>query len=168
MEKNLIDLPPKNEYLLYEEIKETDKLIKYLLSFIMLLGATGFLLVGISSYLKYNIVPMLKSEEIIFFPQGITMCFYGTLGTIISILQIKTLSSNIGEGFNEFNKETGKLRVFRKGFKGKESDIDLSYSLNDILRLVLMILQSNKQRKMQITFMINLYEKIYKKMKQKI
>ena len=136
MEKKLSDLIQQTDYLLYEEIKVTDKLIKYIICLIILLGATGFLIVGISSYLKYNLVPILEAEEIVFFPQGITMCFYGSLGTILALLQLKILASNIGEGFNEFNKETGKLRVFRKGSKGKESNIDIIYSLNDIVRLI--------------------------------
>lgn len=139
MEKNLSNLIQQKEYLLYEEVKETDKLIKYFISLTMLLGAIGFLSVGLSSYLKYNLIPILQSEEIIFFPQGITMCFYGSVGTILALFQLKTLASNIGEGFNEFNKETGKLRIFRKGSKGKESNIDIIYSLTDIVRLITMI-----------------------------
>jgi len=97
------------------------------------------LTVGVSSYIKNNLIPFLNADQIIFFPQGITMCFYGSLGTILALLQLKILASNIGEGFNEFNKETGKLRVFRKGSKGKESNIDIIYSLNDIVRLVKII-----------------------------
>lgn len=138
MEKNLSGLTQQTDYLLYEEIKENDKLIKYSISLIMLLGASGFLIAGISSYLKYNLIPLLQSEDILFFPQGITMCFYGSLGTVLAVLQLKILASNIGEGYNEYNKKTGQLRVFRKGTKGKESDINIYYSLNDILRLVIM------------------------------
>lgn len=122
--------------LLYEEILENDKFTKYLLSTVMLLGAMGFLTVGISSYLNYDLIPLLKSEEIIFFPQGITMCFYGSFGTIIAISQLNVLLNNVGEGFNEFNRKTGSLRIFRKGAKGNDSNIDIIYSLKDILRLI--------------------------------
>ncbi len=159
MEKNLSNLVQQKDYLLYEEIKESDKLIKYFISLIMLLGAMGFLIVGVSSYLKFNLISILQSEEIIFFPQGVTMCFYGSLGTILSLFQLKTLASNIGEGYNEFNKETGKLRIFRKGSKGKESNIDIIYSLNDIVRLITMInfqlsiKLKNKRLKQNISFL---------------
>ena len=124
----------KTESLLREEIKETDKIVKYSINTIMLLGSIGFLITGISSYIKMNIISFLDASQIIFFPQGITMCFYGTLGLIFSINQFLISYLRIGEGFNEFNKETGTVRIFRKGFLKKDSDIDIIYSLKDIVR----------------------------------
>ena len=43
-------------------------------------GGLGFLLTGLSSYLQVNLLPIIHAEKIIFFPQGLVMCFYGTLG----------------------------------------------------------------------------------------
>ena len=70
----------KNENLFLETITNKQKNNDILFSLIMLLGSIGFLIAGISSYFKTN--------EIIFFPQGITMCFYGTCGLIISSYQV--------------------------------------------------------------------------------
>jgi hypothetical protein len=57
-----------------------------------------------------------------------------TIGLILSINQLYILYSRIGEGFNEFNKVNGLMKIFRKGFYGKNSDINIVYPLSDILR----------------------------------
>jgi len=96
------------------------------------LGAVGFLITGISSYLKFNILPFVESKNIQFFPQGLVMCFYGLFGLIFSFFLGLTLFWNVGEGFNEFNKKDGIVRIFRWGFPGKNRRIDLFYLIRDI------------------------------------
>jgi hypothetical protein len=124
------------EKILREEIKEDDKILKWFYNIIILLGGVGFLCVGISSYINYDIIFFLRSDKILFYPQGITMCFYGTCALIISINQIKILFNNIGEGYNEFNKDKERMQIYRKGFKGKNSDVNIIYPLTDIVRVV--------------------------------
>nr|YP_009512083.1 photosystem I assembly protein ycf4 [Euglena hiemalis]AXI98029.1 photosystem I assembly protein ycf4 [Euglena hiemalis] len=124
--------PLKNEKILREEIYEKNKITKWIYNIIILLGGSGFLIVGISSYIKYNIVYFLNSDQIIFFPQGIIMCFYGICAIIISINQIKITLNKAGEGYNEFNKNLGLMQIYRKGTKGKNSDINIIYQLTDI------------------------------------
>nr|YP_009144932.1 photosystem I assembly protein ycf4 [Euglenaria anabaena]AKJ83379.1 photosystem I assembly protein ycf4 [Euglenaria anabaena] len=124
-------ISPENK-ILTEKIEEPHKIFKYLLNLIIFLGGSGFLITGISSYLGYNFINILNAKEILFFPQGITMCFYGTIGIVLSINQTFIIFNGIGEGYNEFNKSKGIMKIFRKGFPGKNSDIDIIYSLNDI------------------------------------
>jgi len=124
----------KTNTILKEKISEDDKGIKYLLNLIILGGGLGFLVVGISSYIKSNIVFFLNADQIIFFPQGLTMCFYGLCGTIVGINQLRILILEIGEGYNEFNKTDGTMKIFRKGLKGKNSDINIVYPLEEIVR----------------------------------
>lgn len=124
----------KDEMIFIDRISESNQIIKYILNFIILLGASGFLIVGISSYFKTNIVGFLKSEDILFFPQGITMCLYGIAGIIVSLNQFRILLLQIGDGYNKFDKEKGVMEIFRKGFKGKESDINIIYPITDIVR----------------------------------
>nr|AEW12946.2 photosystem I assembly protein ycf4 [Colacium vesiculosum] len=131
LEKKKTNMLP-SENILIEKITEPNKNIKYLLNTILLSGALGFLTVGISSYLRFNIIAFLDSNQIVFFPQGITMCFYGLIGVILSINQFLILYLKIGEGYNEFNKETGMMTIYRKGFLGKDSDINIVHSLKDI------------------------------------
>ena len=47
------------------------------------IGGFYFLLTGLSSYFGSALLPFLHFDTIVFFPQGIVMCFYGSL----SILQ---------------------------------------------------------------------------------
>jgi hypothetical protein len=104
----------------------------YWWAFVILFGAIGFLLTGLSSYLGFNILPFIHSESILFFPQGLVMCFYGFLGLIFSIYLWLTILWSVGGGFNEFNKKEGIVRIFRWGFPGRNRRIDLCYSLKDI------------------------------------
>ena len=99
---------------------------------IIFLGALGFLLTGISSYLQVNLLPFATSQDILFFPQGLVMCFYGTLGFLFSLFLWLTLFWSVGGGFNEFNKKEGIIRIFRWGFPGKNRRIDLVYSIEDV------------------------------------
>ena len=99
---------------------------------IILFGGFGFLLTGVSSYLNYDLLPFINSKNILFFPQGLVMCFYGILGLIFSCYLWLTLFWGVGGGFNEFNKKQGIVRIFRWGFPGKNRRIDLSYDVKDI------------------------------------
>lgn len=124
----------RDEMIFIERISESNQIVKYILNFIILLGSSGFLIVGISSYFKTNTIYFLKSEDIIFFPQGITMCLYGTAGLIVSLNQFRIAISRVGEGYNKFDKREGIMEIFRKGFNGKESDINITYPITDIVR----------------------------------
>lgn len=132
-EEEKIENNNKNQKILIEEIHQENKLIKWVYNITILLGGCGFSIVGISSYLKYNIIDFLNSDEIIFFPQGITMCFYGIFAILIGVNQIKITLNKTGDGYNEFNKEMGIMKIYRKGAKGKDSDINLIYPLTDIV-----------------------------------
>jgi hypothetical protein len=70
--------------------------------------------------------------QIPFFPQGLLMFFYGSLGILLSLYWWFLIFWNVGAGFNEFNKKDGFIRVFRWGYPGKNRKIDLSYSLKDV------------------------------------
>lgn len=96
------------------------------------LGGLGFLLTGLSSYLKFNLLPIIHAEKIGFFPQGLVMCFYGVLGLFFSLYLGLTILWSVGGGFNEFNKQLGIVRIFRWGYPGKNRRIDLSYSIDDV------------------------------------
>nr|YP_009629550.1 hypothetical chloroplast RF4 [Chlorococcum tatrense]AYQ94334.1 hypothetical chloroplast RF4 [Chlorococcum tatrense] len=114
----------------------------YLWAFIVFLGSFGFLLTGLSSYYQLNLIAPSDGESISalfptvkdlsFFPQGLLMSIYGSLGFLLSFYWGFNIFWNVGGGFNEFNKKEGKIRVFRWGYPGKNRRIDLSYSLKDV------------------------------------
>lgn len=99
---------------------------------IVTLGGTGFLLAAISSYLKVNLLPFSDPTQLIFIPQGIAMGFYGLAGLLFGLYLWLTILLDVGGGYNEFNKATGKATIFRWGFLGKNRRIELIHNLEDV------------------------------------
>ena len=104
----------------------------YFWSFFWFLGGIGFLLAGISSYLKINLLPFANPTELAFIPQGLVMMFYGTLSFGIGIYILITVLLDIGSGYNEYNRPESLVKIVRKGFPGKNREILLTYPLSNI------------------------------------
>ena len=104
----------------------------YFWACIVLVGALGFFITGISSYTGIAFLGFQHPEEIAFFPQGLLMCFYGSLGFLLSLYWWFLIFWNVGGGFNEFNKKDSSVRIFRWGYPGKNRKIDLYYNLKDV------------------------------------
>ena len=104
----------------------------YFWTFFLFIGGFSFFLAGLSSYLKINLLPIANPTELIFIPQGIIMIFYGTLSTSLSVYILLTLIWDIGGGYNEYNKDENLVKIVRKGFPGKNREIFLTYSINNI------------------------------------
>jgi Ycf4 len=104
----------------------------YFWSFFLFVGGIGFLLAGISSYFKVNLLPFANPTELVFIPQGLVMMFYGTLSFGISLYIIITLLLDIGSGYNEYNRVENLVKVVRKGFPGKNREVLLTYPLANV------------------------------------
>nr|YP_009774105.1 conserved hypothetical plastid protein [Caulacanthus okamurae]QIZ74722.1 conserved hypothetical plastid protein [Caulacanthus okamurae] len=115
-----------------DKILGSRRLSNYWWATLILLGGLGFFLVGISSYLKTELLPFTHSSELLFIPQGIVMVFYGTIAVLISIFLWLTIIWNIGSGYNEFNNDKGLITIFRLGFPGKNRILKLNYKTNEI------------------------------------
>jgi len=103
-----------------EKIVGSRRFSNYFWAFFLSIGGLTFLLAGISSYLKINLLPFANTTELVFIPQGIVMMFYGTLSLGLSIYITTTLFWDIGSGYNEYNKVENLVKVVRKGFPGKK------------------------------------------------
>lgn len=132
------------------------RLSNYWWATVICIGSFGFFFTGISSYFRtllpssgdisfteqnqseflFNFLNILSSQnggnDINFFPQGLLMCFYGSLGFLLSIYWWFLIFWNVGGGFNEFNKKENFIRIFRWGYPGKNRKIDLYYTLKDV------------------------------------
>nr|YP_009646474.1 hypothetical chloroplast RF4 [Chloropicon maureeniae]QBX98232.1 hypothetical chloroplast RF4 [Chloropicon maureeniae] len=106
-------------------IKGSRRFSNLLIGIIVFLGSFGFLLAGLFSYLGWL-------SSIVFFPQGLVMTFYGLVGLSLSIYLGLTMLWGVGEGFNEFDLENQKIRLFRYGFPGKSRSINLEFSLDEV------------------------------------
>jgi hypothetical protein len=104
----------------------------YFWSFFLFFGGIGFLLAGMSSYFKINLLPFANPTELVFIPQGLVMMFYGTLSFGMSIYIITTVLLDIGSGYNEYNRVEDLVKIVRKGFPGKNREILLTYPLSNI------------------------------------
>ena len=108
------------------------RLSNYVWASISFIVGFDFLLTGISSYNRTNLLPIIHAENIGFFPQGLVMCFYGVLSLLFSFYIVLTIVWGIGGGFNIFDKVDRQVRVFRWGWPGKNRIIDLLYSMDEI------------------------------------
>lgn len=120
-----------NSVLRYE-VLGSRRLSNYWWATVVSLAGSGFLLASVSSYLQVNLLPMGNPVELIFIPQGITLGFYGTLALLMGIYLWSAIALNVGAGYNEFNKETGMVRVFRWGYPGKNRKVEASSRLADV------------------------------------
>ena len=115
-----------------DEIIGSRRFSNYFWSFVLFLGGIGFLLAGLSSYFKINLLPFTNSTELVFIPQGLVMMFYGTLSFGISLYIVTTVLLDIGSGYNEYNRIENLVKIVRKGFPGKNREILLTYPLSNI------------------------------------
>ena len=112
-----------------ELITGSRKISNFCWALILFLGSLGFLLVGTSSYLGRNLLSFFPPQQIIFFPQGIVMSFYGIAGLFISSYLWCTISWNVGSGYDRFDRKEGIVCIFRWG---KNRRIFLRFLIKDI------------------------------------
>lgn len=124
------------------------RISNYIWAFFIFLGSVGFLTTGFSSYFNLNFFFIFNSKNIIFFPQGLIMCFYGFLGLIFSVYLWLTIVWSVGGGFNEFNKAEGVVRIFRWGFPGKNRRILLEYNIDQVESIKIELKQGLNPRRM--------------------
>nr|YP_010973443.1 photosystem I assembly protein Ycf4 [Ilex jingxiensis]WNR55160.1 photosystem I assembly protein Ycf4 [Ilex jingxiensis] len=122
----------RSEHIWIEPIMGSRKASNFWWAIILFLGSLGFLLVGTSSYLGRNLISLFPSQQILFFPQGIVMSFYGIAGLFISSYLWCTISWNVGSGYDRFDRKEGIVCIFRWGFPGKNRRIFLRFLIKDI------------------------------------
>jgi hypothetical protein len=117
----------KDSLILRQEVLGSRRPSNYFWAVIVSIGGLGFLLAGLSSYLKVNLLLVSDTSALQFIPQGVALLFYGTAGSLLALYLWLSLLWNVGGGYNEFNKETGKVKIFRWSYPGKNRRIDLDW-----------------------------------------
>ncbi|NEO53645.1 MAG: photosystem I assembly protein Ycf4 [Okeania sp. SIO3B5] len=120
------------DHLLRKEIIGSRRLSNYFWAVIVSMGGIGFLLSGISSYLKVNLLFVADPSQLSFLPQGIAMGFYGVLGTVYGLFLWLTIMWDVGGGYNEYNQEKGQVIIFRWGFPGKNRKVEFTCSVENV------------------------------------
>lgn len=121
-----------NQQLLHQSVVGSRRFSNYFWAIATLAGSTGFLLSSASSYLNVNLLPFSDPAQLIFIPQGAVMGFYGAAGLLLSLYLWGVILLDVGGGFNQFDRKSGQLTIFRWGFPGKNRRIELSYPLSDV------------------------------------
>jgi hypothetical protein len=104
----------------------------YFWAAIVTMGGVGFLLSGLSSYFKTNLLLVSDVSNIQFFPQGVALTFYGVAGSLLAIYLWLAIFWDIGGGYNEFDKTTGQVTIFRSGFPGKDRRVEIKIPIEDV------------------------------------
>lgn len=118
--------------ILRRQITGARRLSNYWWAVVLSIGATGFLLAGLSSYFKVNLLPFANPITLAFIPQGVAMTFYGVAGLLLALYLWLIILWDVGGGYNEFNRDTNFVRIFRWGFPGKNRRIEFSCRVDDI------------------------------------
>lgn len=122
-----------------ETIIGSRRFSNYFWGTLLLIGGISFLLAGLSSYFKINLLPFTDLTELVFIPQGLVMMFYGTLSLSLSIYIFVTILWDVGSGYNEYNKVENLVKIVRRGFPGKNREIFLTYQFSSIQSIGLKI-----------------------------
>ena len=135
------------ENLLYQKVLGSRRFSNYWWASIVTMGASGFFLASISSYLKVNLLIVTDPTQLIFVPQGLVMGLYGAAGLLLATYLWLVVLWDLGGGYNEFNRETGKLKIFRWGFPGKNRRIEIEGRIQDVQSVRIVIKEGlNPQR----------------------
>lgn len=128
--------PPNGDGLtsqiLHQKVIGSRRFSNYWWATIVSLGAIGFLLAGISSYLKVNLLIVTDPTQLVFFPQGLVMGLYGAAGLLLALYLWLVILLDLGGGYNEFDRKTGKIKIFRWGFPGKNRRIEIDCNTQDV------------------------------------
>jgi hypothetical protein len=122
----------KSSSILHQSILGSRRFSNYWWATVVSVGATGFLLASISSYLKVNLLIVSDPTQLMFFPQGLVMGFYGSAGLLLALYLWLTVLWNVGGGYNEFDREKGTIKIFRWGYPGKNRRIEIDCRTEDV------------------------------------
>lgn len=121
-----------SDRIIYRQVLGSRRTSNYFWATIIGLGGTGFLLSGISSYTHVNLLPFADPTQLIFLPQGLVMGLYGAAALLLSLYLWLVILWDLGGGYNEFNQETGKIRIFRWGLPGKNRQVEFNCGTEDV------------------------------------
>lgn len=118
-------------------------------------GGLGFFLTGLSSFLNTNLLFFADSSEISFIPQGIVLLFYGTVGLLLGIFLSLTVWWNFGSGYNEYNRNTQEVKLYRKGFPGKNRELTFKIPFAEVKSIKMRIKEGINPKRQLILCLVD-------------
>lgn len=104
--------------------------INYLVSRALFFGGIVFFFIGFFS--QESITFDNIKSNIQFFPQGLVICFYGSVRIRFGLYLILSRFWTVGKGFNEYDRREKRICIFRWGFPGKDRCFEFSCSFSDV------------------------------------
>ena len=123
---------PKSNSVFNQKVLGSRRLSNYFWATVVSLGAGGFLLAGLSSYFQKNLLLVTDPTQLVFVPQGLVMGIYGIAGLLLATYLWLAIVWDLGGGYNEFNRETSQIKIFRWGFPGKNRRIEIDCGTEDV------------------------------------
>ena len=120
------------EQILRQDVLGSRRLSNFLWAAIVTIGGIGFLLAGLSSYFKTNLLLVSDPSQLQFIPQGVALTFYGVAGSLLATYLWLLLVWDVGGGYNEFNKDTGKITIARNGYPGKNKRVSVKIPIEEV------------------------------------
>ena len=118
--------------ILKQDVLGSRRLSNIIWAAIVTIGGVGFLLAGLSSYLQTNLLIVSDTSNLQFIPQGIALTFYGVAGLLLATYLWLIVAWNVGGGYNEFNKETEQVTIFRLGYPGKNRQVEVDIPISEV------------------------------------
>ena len=128
-----VSAPPDRDSVLRQEILGSRRFSNYFWAVVVSLGALGFFLSSLSSYLQVNLLVVSDATRLIFVPQGLVMGFYGSAGLLLATYLWLTIRWDVGGGYNLFDRGEGCVTLLRRGYPGKNRTVELSYKMSDVV-----------------------------------
>lgn len=120
------------QQILRQEILGSRRLSNLLWAAIVTMGGIGFLLAGLSSYLKINLLIVSDTSQLQFIPQGVALTFYGVAGSLLAIYLWLLVFWNVGGGYNEFDRSSNKVIIYRQGYPGKNRRVKVEIPIEEV------------------------------------
>merc|ERR1712124_138948 len=116
--KSLIKLKKTNRFIRRDVFLGARSISNYIFRTGSFFFGLRFIVVGLSSAIKKEIFDFNITKEVVFFPQGMVITFYGIGFFILRVYFFLRVFTDTGSGFNEYDKKKKKVvRIFRKGFQ---------------------------------------------------
>ncbi|PZU97868.1 MAG: photosystem I assembly protein Ycf4 [Pseudanabaena sp.] len=123
--------PTSQSNVLRYDIVGSRRFSNYCFAVIVAIGASGFLLAGLSSFLKINLLPVADPLQLEFIPQGLALSFYGVAGTLLELYLLYVMVIDYGSGYNKFDRDQGQVTIFRRGLT-KNRNFEFNYKIADV------------------------------------
>jgi hypothetical protein len=69
----------------------------------------------------------------------VALTFYGIAGVLLATYLWVVISLDVGGGYNKFDKNEGKVTIYRLGFPGKNRKLEVEFPLEEVQSIVIEI-----------------------------